>query len=110
LLACAFFPKAILLLCSIPDAVMGALLLYLMATQLASGLAMLNAEQGAAGFSGGMTVGLPLMIGLLLSFAPAPVLEALPELLRPLLGNGFVMGTLAVVLMEHVIFRKNKGS
>lgn len=105
LMACALFPQVIHLLSSIPSPVMGALMLYLMATQLASGLTMLVRENGVAAFNHGMTVGLPLMFGLLVAFAPAHLVNAFPPLLRPIVGNGFVMGTLAVILLEHVIFR-----
>ena len=108
LAACAFFPGVIHLLSSIPSPVMGALMLYLMATQLASGLTMLTRENGIVSFNDGMTVGLPLMFGLLVAFAPAHLVNAFPDLLRPIVGNGFVMGTLAVILLEHVIFRQKR--
>lgn len=109
LLACAFLPQAILLLSCIPDPVMGALMLYLMSTQLASGLTMLSAEGGVRDFTGGIIVGLPLMIGLLIAFAPAEMLAALPGALRPIAGNGFVMGTLTVLALEHLVFRTRSG-
>ncbi len=105
LVACAFFPSFIFLLEGIPSPVMGALLLYLMSGQLASGLEMLVAERGIRDFNSGLTVALPLMIGLLVTFAPTRFLASCPALLRPLAGNGFIMGTLAVVLLEHVVLR-----
>lgn len=108
LAACAFFPKLVLFFACIPSPVMGALMLYLMSSQLASGLTMLVAERGVSDFNSGLIVGLPLMIGLVTSFAPAHLFTAFPDLLRPIVGNGFVMGTLAVVLMEHVIFRPSR--
>lgn len=108
LFACAFFPDFILLLASIPGTVMGALLLYLMASQLSSGLGMLVSERGISDFNSGLTVGLPLMIGLLVSFAPETVFTGLPGALRPILGNGFVMGTVTVIVLEHWLFAKYK--
>ena len=106
LIACAFFPDFILVLSAIPAPVMGALLLYLMASQLASGLAMLVTGKSVSDFTSSITVALPLMIGLIVAFAPGAVFNAFPDLLRPIVGNGFVMGTLAVILLEHGIFRK----
>ena len=103
LAACAFFPGLVAFLVAIPGPVMGALLLYLMATQLAGGLAMLGG--GATDFTGGVTVGIPVMLALTIAFAPAGALDAFPQLLRPVIGNGFVMGTLAVVFLEHGVFR-----
>ncbi|MDL2216406.1 purine/pyrimidine permease [Desulfovibrio sp. OttesenSCG-928-M14] len=102
LMACALAPNLVLLLCVIPATVMGALMLYLMATQLASGLSMLVSERGIDDFSSGLTVALPLMIGLIIAFAPQSAFAELPALLRPIVGNGFVMGTITVIFMEHV--------
>lgn len=106
LAACAFFPGLIQAITAIPGAVMGLLLLYLMAAQLSSGLSMLVSEQGISDFGSGLTVGLPLMVGLMVSFAPANAFAGLPPMLLPIAGNGFVMGTLTVILLEHGIFSK----
>ena len=69
LILCAFFPS-LWMLVTIPGVVMGAILLYLMATQLAAGLQMLVREKAITDFDSGVVVGLPLMVALLLSFAP----------------------------------------
>lgn len=106
LFACAFSSTFVAVLAAIPGPVMGALLLYLMATQLASGLAMLVSEKGVTDFSSGVIVGLPLMIGLVIAFSPSGVFDAFPDVLRPVIGNGFVMGTLTVIVLEHAVFRK----
>lgn len=108
LMLCAVIPGAVPLICAMPAPVMGALMLYLMSSQLASGLVMLGEEKAVTDFNSGLSVGLPLMIGLLVAFMPAQALDGLPGLLRPIVGNGFVMGTLAVILLEHVAFR-NRG-
>lgn len=106
LILCAFFPSVVGMLVTIPGVVMGAILLYLMATQLAAGLQMLVREKAITDFDSGVVVALPLMVALLLSFAPEKVLDLIPSLLRPIVGNGFVMGVIAVLIMEHFIFRK----
>ena len=49
-------------------------------------------------------------LALVISFAPEQALAELPPLIRPILGNGFVMGTLTVLLLEHVIFKDEKKS
>ncbi len=103
---CGAFPGFVMVLGAIPGPVMGALLLYLMAAQLAGGLLMLVTEKGVADFTSGMTAGLPLMLGLIISFAPADVFAPFPEVIRPVISNGFVMGCLAVILLEHGIFKK----
>lgn len=108
LLACAFFPAFVYLLNAVPGVVMGAVLLYLMSSQLSAGLQMLARESVVPDFNGGLTVGLPLMVALLLSFAPAGAIEQIPAMLRPIAGNGFVMGVITVLLLEHGIFRRPK--
>ena len=41
----------------------------------------------------------PLLFGII-------PMQVIPSMLRPLIGNGFVMGVLTVILLEHVIFNK----
>ena len=106
LMLCAFFPSIVGILVTIPGVVMGAILLYLMATQLAAGLQMLVREKAIVDFDSGVVVGLPLMVALLLSFTPEEVLNLIPSLFKPIVGNGFVMGVVTVLIMEHLIFKK----
>jgi xanthine/uracil permease len=108
LLACAFAPWFISLLVAIPQPVMGAVLLYAMVSQLAGGLTMLTTERAISNYSQGVTVGFPLMVGLLIAFAPPSAFQFFPSILRPIIGNGFVMGALIVVLLEHAILRPSK--
>ena len=84
LILCAFFPSVVGMLVTIPGVVMGAILLYLMATQLAAGLQMLVREKAITDFDSGVVVGLPLMVALLLSFAPEGVLNLIPSLFKPI--------------------------
>lgn len=108
LLLCAFFPAFIHFLNTIPGVVMGAVLLYLMASQLSAGLQMLTRENAIPDFNSGLIIGFPLMVALLLSFAPENVLAQIPPLIRPIVGNGFVMGVISVLVLEHIIFRKKR--
>lgn len=88
---------------------MGAVLLYLMASQLSARYA--NDDPGKGGstdFDGGIVVGFSLMVALLLSFAPDEALNSIPALIRPIVGNGFVMGVITVLILEHLIFRAGK--
>ena len=59
-------------------------------------------------FEDGLIIGVPLMLVLIVSFQPEAAITSLPGLLRPVLGNGFAVGTVTVLAMEHVIFRKKK--
>ena len=35
-------------------------------------------------------------------------LNSIPALIRPIVGNGFVMGVITVLILEHLIFRSGK--
>ena len=109
LMACAFFPGAVLIFSHLPGPVMGALMLYLMAAQLSSGLSMLVSEKCIHNFNSGITIGLPLMVGLMICFASTQVFAEVPALLRPIVANGFVMGAITVIIMEHVLLRPGRG-
>ena len=54
-------------------------------------------------------IGLPVLMGTVVSFLPGRVLGGFPLFLRPLLGNGFVVGVLAALLLEHGVLRGRKG-
>lgn len=110
LIACAFFPQVVSVLNHIPTIVMGTLLLYLMSTQLSSGLMMLVREKSVSVFEDGIVVGLSLMVAILISFISAEAANQMPGIIKPIVGNGFVMGVITVLLLEHIIFRKKKDS
>jgi hypothetical protein len=37
---------------------------------------------------------------------PAAVVQSFPPLLRPIAGNGFLVGVVAVLVLEHLIFSR----
>lgn len=106
LLACSFFPMLIGGLLSIPNIVMGVILIYVMLSQFAAGLQLLVRQKAVTEFNDGAVIGLSMMVALLISFAPSEALVQIPSLLRPILGNGFVMGVITVLVMEHLVYRK----
>lgn len=105
LLLCAFWPDVVWWLTNIPNPVIGVILLFLMGTQLAASLEMIHSTGSVRSFADGLTIGLPLMIAMLFQLMPVGIV---PMVLQPLVGNGFAMGVIAVVIMEHVINRAPK--
>lgn len=105
IMLCGFFPQVMTVLGHLPGPVMGALMLYLMSAQLAGGLDMLVKDNSVHDFNSGIIVGFPLMLGLLIAFAPPAALAEMPALLKPVCGNGFVMGALAVIILEHGLLK-----
>ena len=110
LVICALSPQLVAVLAAIPSPVMGVVLLYLMAAQVAASFQMSGTATAAKDFNGALTIGLPIMLSLVISFMPAEVTAIIPSFLRPILGNGFVMGVIVVLLLEHVIFRPRRNS
>ena len=104
----AFFPDAVAILLTIPKPVMGIVLLFLMSTQVAAGLEIINSTKALLSFRDGLVLGIPIMLTLALSFAPQEAMEAIPSLLRPIVGNGFVMGIIVIILLEHIVLRERK--
>lgn len=103
----AFIPDAVSVLLTIPQPVMGVVLLYLMATQIAAGLHMMHTTSATASFKDGLVLAIPIMFTTILSFAPQSAMQTIPALLRPIAGNGFVMGIIIILLLEH-LFLKDK--
>ena len=103
LIACAFIPDLVAIMSAIPNTVIGVILLYLMGTQMAASLNMITSSQSVKTFDECLIIGMPIMVALVFGMIP---MSAIPSLLRPIIGNGFVMGVITVLLLEHVILRK----
>ena len=108
LLVLSFLPKTIALMGSIPSAIIGATLIYIMCSQIAAGLIVAFNSKGGFKFENGLVIGLPLMLSILISFLPQNVLTTFPVSLKPVIGNGFVVGVISVLIMEHIIYREKK--
>ena len=104
LLALSFLPKTIAVLGSIPSVVIGSSMIYLMCSQIAGGLSVALSQNYK--FEHGLVIGLPMLLGVIISYLPPTVLDTFPYILRPVLGNGFVVGVIAVLIMEHWVFRQ----
>lgn len=104
LLALSFLPRTIAVLDTIPAVVVGSSLIYIMCSQIAAGLHVLFSQ--GYNFDFGLSTALPLMLSIIISFLSPNVLGTFPVILRPVLGNGFVVGVVTILIMEHLVFRK----
>lgn len=100
---CALSPELIWILSHIPNPVIGSIMLFLMGTQLAASLDMIRSTESVKSFPDALTIGLPILVAMLFGSLPSGVV---PSVIEPLVGNGFAMGVVMVVLMEHVINRR----
>jgi xanthine/uracil permease len=108
MLLLAFFPAATGVIGNIPSVVIGAVLAYVMTHQISAGLTIAFKDRKDEGirFDNGLVIGLPLLLGTVVAFFPGQVVSTLPQVLRPILGNGFVVGVLSALILEHMVFRK----
>lgn len=105
LIGCALVPQSLAVFSHIPTVVMGGVMLYIMCIQLGAGFQMMVAEKAVTAFNSMITVSFPIMIAILISFAPEAYSNAIPDLLKPILTNGFVMGIISVLLLENLLCR-----
>jgi xanthine/uracil permease len=103
LMVMAFLPGVVAFIWNVPAVVIGTILLYIMCAQLAAGMMMAFGSKGFS-FQDGLTIGIPMMISILVSYLPPQVKTAFPPLLLPVIGNGFAMGVLAVLILEHIVY------
>jgi len=107
LLLISFSPMTIGFLGIVPPVVIGSIMFYLLCSQVSAGLLVAFESLRELTFDDGMIIGMPILIATVIAFTPAPFFQEFPQLLRPIFGNGFVVGVIIVLLMEHGIFRKS---
>jgi len=89
----------------VPSVVVGSAMLYILCAQMAAGIMVLMEDERVAGFNGGLVVGIPLLVAVVVAFLPGEVVASYPPVIRPVAGNSFVMGVLAVLFLEHGLYR-----
>lgn len=109
MLLIAFMPPLVAFAWNVPPVVVGVILLHIMSLQLAAGMMVAFGTKGF-GFQDALIISIPVMVSVLVSFLPSEVAAAFPQLLIPVASNGFVVGTLMVLLLEHVLLRPQKSS
>lgn len=102
----SFSPLLVGLMGAIPPVIIGSTLLYILSYQVGAGLIVAFQGDDGFGLENGLVIGLPVLFATIVAFLPSPVLGAFPAILRPVLGNGFVIGVVSTIILEHAIFRK----
>jgi xanthine/uracil permease len=111
LLVLSFLPLVTGIISNIPSVIIGSVLAYVMASQIAAGLIVAFKDTPKDGFpmESGMVIGISIFLGTIVAFFPQSMVESIPLYLRPVLTNGFVAGVVSAVLMEQVLIRKKAG-
>jgi xanthine/uracil permease len=106
LLIISFSPMMIGFLGIVPPAVIGSVMFYTLCTQVSAGLTVAFEALGRFNLDDGMIIGMPILIATVIAFMPADFFHNFPRIMQPIVGNGFVMGVIILLLLEHGIFRK----
>ncbi len=107
LLLLAFMPDLIAFFSKVPSVVIGSVLVYILCSQIAAGLSIIFESKGGFQFETGLIIGLPILLGTIIAFLPESILATFPGVLRPVAGNGFVVGVIAGLVLEHLVFRSD---
>ena len=108
MILCAFIPKLWALLTAIPPSVIASVLFVALSSQLMVGINVILSGKGKVKREEYFTVGLPILLGTMISIIPKPFFQLFPSVIASLIGNGLVMGILFSLLLEHVLFRQRK--
>ncbi len=99
----AFSPAAGGFVGNVPSVVIGAILAYVMMTQIGAGMMVAFQREKDFRFEDGLVIGASILIGTLVAFLPLEVIESINPFMRPILGNGFVAGVVSSLIMEQLL-------
>jgi xanthine/uracil permease len=88
--------------------VIGSVLFVVLSSQLLMGINVMLSGKKTIERREYFTVGIPIMMGTMISIIPKPFFQLFPNIIASLAGNGLVMGILFSLLLEHVLFRQQK--
>ena len=97
-------PAAIAFLGGIPSVIVGCGMINIPTCQIAAGLLVANQDR-VFQFEDRFVIGLPVLLGTVIALLPTDVLATFPVVLRPVLGNGFMVGTVGPFLLDRTMFR-----
>jgi xanthine/uracil permease len=101
LLLASFSPAVLGVAGAIPPVVVGGIMVYTLSGQVAAGLTTAFAG-GTFTFEDGLVIGLPLLAGTVTALLPAAAVAEFPATLRAVAGNGFVVGVMAVLILDRI--------
>lgn len=104
----SFSPLLMTVLSKIPPAVIGSSIIYLLYYQVTAGVQIIRRSKGWLSWKNALLVGFPTFVGTTIAFLPSSVFHPLPAVVRPVVGNGFVMGVFTVLLLEHILLTSHR--
>jgi len=102
LICASFCPKFSALLSSIPMPVIAATMAAAMASQMGAAIQVIFTKQTRLSSRDYFVIGIPVLLGAIITLVPQGFFELVPTYLRALLSNGLVVGIIVVLFLEHV--------
>jgi len=106
----ALTPSLLILFDAIPTLITGCLVIFLLTNQFSAALSLLLTLDidTTYAFQTGVLIGAGILVGATITFMPPTVLAQIPTAIRPIFGNGFLVGVIVVMAMEHLIYRESR--
>jgi uracil permease len=105
LVAAAFIPRLSALFAAVPSTVIGAGMCVALASQIVAGMAVILSGGRTLAGKDYLVVGLPIMLGTLVSVIPPSFFASLPSAAAMIASNGLVLGIILVLVLEHGLKR-----
>ena len=102
-------PKLAAAFASVPGSVVGAALCVAIGFQIGAGIDVITGRGKKLTVRDYLVIGLPLIVGTIVSMVPESFFAGLPAALAVIISNGLVLGIIMVLVLEHGLLRKKKG-
>ncbi len=102
-------PKLAATFASVPGSVVGAALCVAIGFQIGAGIDVITSNVKKLDIRDYLVIGLPLIVGTIVSMVPREFFAGLPAALAVMVSNGLVLGIVMVLVLEHGLLRKKRG-
>ena len=102
----ALFQKVLAVILLIPAPVIGAAMVVGLASQIGVGISVLTRSGKRLDGRDYLVVGIPIIMGGMVSIFPEGFFKAFPPTLLALIKNGLIVGIVLVLILEHLLLAK----
>ncbi|HEC32210.1 MAG TPA: xanthine permease, partial [Deltaproteobacteria bacterium] len=106
LIVTGLIPKLAAMFASVPGSVVGAALCVAIGFQIGAGIDVITSHVKKLSARDYLVIGLPLIVGTIVSMVPREFFAGLPAALAVIVSNGLVLGIIMVLVLEHGLLRK----
>ena len=105
----AFVPSVLLLFDTVPTLVAGCIIIFMMVSQFSASLQLFLSihQNNNYAFHTGMLIGASILAGGSVALMPVSIAAEIPLAIRPILGNGFLIGVIVIMVMEHIVYKES---